>query len=79
MLAPPDTDFVVLERGWLSSNSIVFTGGEQMAVVDTGYCSHSDQTRFLLRAALHGRGLDTIVNTVAEMLHCSLNILLHAY
>jgi glyoxylase-like metal-dependent hydrolase (beta-lactamase superfamily II) len=73
MLAPPDTDFVVLERGWLSSNNIVFADGEQTAVVDTGYCSHADQTCFLIRAALQGRALDTIVNTHLHSDHCGGN------
>jgi glyoxylase-like metal-dependent hydrolase (beta-lactamase superfamily II) len=73
MPAPSGTDFVVLERGWLSSNNIVFAGGKQTAVVDTGYCSHAGQTRFLVRAALHGRALDTIINTHLHSEHCGGN------
>ncbi|TAG24869.1 MAG: MBL fold metallo-hydrolase [Burkholderiales bacterium] len=65
--------YTVLERGWLSSNNIVFAHGERTAVVDTGYCTHAEQTRNLLRAALHGRSLDTIVNTHLHSDHCGGN------
>ena len=49
---PPDTQ--VFERGWLSANNILFTGGEQSVLIDSGYCTHSDQTLALVEAALHG-------------------------
>ena len=49
---PPD--ITVLERGWLSANNIVFGGRHGTAVVDTGYCSHADQTVALVQGALHG-------------------------
>jgi glyoxylase-like metal-dependent hydrolase (beta-lactamase superfamily II) len=65
--------YTVLERGWLSSNNIVFAEGERTAVVDTGYCTHSEQTSNLLRAALHGRSLDTIINTHLHSDHCGGN------
>jgi glyoxylase-like metal-dependent hydrolase (beta-lactamase superfamily II) len=66
-------DYTVLERGWLSSNNIVFAQGEQTAVVDTGYCSHADQTLVLLRAALKGRGPNIIINTHLHSDHCGGN------
>jgi glyoxylase-like metal-dependent hydrolase (beta-lactamase superfamily II) len=53
----------VLERGWLSSNQVVFTEGEATAVVDTGYFTHIDQTLALVDEALDGRPLSRIVNT----------------
>ena len=53
----------VLERGWLSSNNVVFTEGQATAVVDTGYFTHIDQTLALLDEALDGRPLERIVNT----------------
>ena len=34
----------VLERGWLSANNILFTDGEQTLMIDSGYCTHSEQT-----------------------------------
>jgi glyoxylase-like metal-dependent hydrolase (beta-lactamase superfamily II) len=52
----------VLERGWVSSNNIVFLGDEA-AVVDTGYGRHAPQTLGLLHHLLDGRPLARIVNT----------------
>ena len=69
----------MLERGWLSSNSIVFATGEQTAVVDTGYCTHADQTLFLIQAALDGRRLDRIVNTHLHSDHCGGNASLQTH
>ena len=54
----------VLERGWLSSNNIVFLdedGG--VSVVDTGYVTHLDETIRLIDQAREGRPLRRIVNT----------------
>lgn len=65
--------YTVIERGWLSSNNIVFADGERTAVVDTGYCTHVEQTSNLLRAALHGRPLDVIINTHLHSDHCGGN------
>jgi hypothetical protein len=36
----PDS-LLVLERGWLSSNNIVFLEGEQAALIDSGYVTHA--------------------------------------
>jgi glyoxylase-like metal-dependent hydrolase (beta-lactamase superfamily II) len=68
----------VLERGWLSSNSIVFTGGYRTAVVDSGYCTHSMQTVALVRGALGGRPLDRLVSTHLHSDHCGGNAALQA-
>ena len=68
---PPD--ITVLERGWLSANSIVFSGRHGTAVVDTGYCSHADQTLALVHGALAGRALDRILNTHLHSDHCGGN------
>lgn len=53
----------VLERGWVSSNNIVFLGAHEAAVVDTGYGQHAVQTLALLRHVLGVRPLTRIVNT----------------
>lgn len=53
----------VLERGWLSSNNILFLEGESAALVDSGYVSHAPQTVALVRQALDGRRLARLVNT----------------
>jgi glyoxylase-like metal-dependent hydrolase (beta-lactamase superfamily II) len=71
-------DYTVLERGWLSANNIVFTGGEQTAVVDTGYFSHRAQTIALIGSVLGGRPLDRILNTHLHSDHCGGNAALKA-
>lgn len=53
----------VLERGWVSSNNIVFLGRDEAAVVDTGYVRHAAQTVALVQHLLAGRPLARIVNT----------------
>jgi len=68
----PD-DITVFERGWLSSNNILFVGHEQAALVDTGYATHSDQTLALVRSALDGRPLDLLLNTHLHSDHCGGN------
>ena len=55
----------VLERGWLSSNSIVLRDGDAASVIDSGYGAHAEQTLALLAHALRGDRLERLVNT-----HC---------
>lgn len=63
----------VLERGWLSSNNIVFTSGEETLLVDSGYCTHSAQTLLLVEGVLGPRPLDVLVNTHLHSDHCGGN------
>jgi glyoxylase-like metal-dependent hydrolase (beta-lactamase superfamily II) len=65
----------LMVRGWLSSNSIVFTDTQQgwTAVVDTGYFCHAEQTVQLMETALAGHGIDHIVNTHLHSDHCGGN------
>src|SRR5512137_2581124 len=53
----------VLERVWLSSNSIVFDDGASISVVDTGYVSHAPMLVQLIEPLRRGRPLARIVNT----------------
>ena len=69
---------LVLERGWLSANNIVFVGRDETAVVDTGYVTHSEQTLSLIESALAGRPLDLILNTHLHSDHCGGNAALQA-
>ena len=70
----------VLERGWLSANSVVFTSGPAgAAVVDTGYCSHAAQTLALLAQALNGQKLARILNTHLHSDHCGGNATLQQH
>ena len=69
---PPE--ITVFERGWLSSNNILFIGQRSgTALVDTGYCTHSAQTLALVQSALGGRPLEHILNTHLHSDHCGGN------
>lgn len=63
----------VLERGWLSSNNILFLGREQTALIDSGYLSHAAQTVALVAHGLQGRPLDRLLNTHLHSDHCGGN------
>lgn len=64
---------IVFERGWLSSNNILLQGDGPSALVDSGYCTHAQQTLALLRDNLHGRPLDLLLNTHLHSDHCGGN------
>jgi glyoxylase-like metal-dependent hydrolase (beta-lactamase superfamily II) len=65
----------VLERGWLSSNNVVFDTwhAATAAVVDTGYVAHAAQTVSLVRSALGDQRLGRVVNTHLHSDHCGGN------
>jgi glyoxylase-like metal-dependent hydrolase (beta-lactamase superfamily II) len=67
----------VFERGWLSSNNVLFTG-DQPALVDSGYVTHSAQTLALVRHALGAQPLALLVNTHLHSDHCGGNAALQA-
>ncbi|MDH6591541.1 glyoxylase-like metal-dependent hydrolase (beta-lactamase superfamily II) [Variovorax sp. TBS-050B] len=64
---------VVFERGWLSSNNILFAGAGETALVDTGYVTHAAQTVALVEVALGDRPLDRVLNTHLHSDHCGGN------
>jgi glyoxylase-like metal-dependent hydrolase (beta-lactamase superfamily II) len=68
----------VFERGWLSSNNILIQGEGGTALIDSGYCTHAEQTLALLDSALHGRSLDLLLNTHLHSDHCGGNAALQA-
>ncbi len=68
----------VLQRGWLSSNSILMQGADQTALVDSGYCTHAPQTLTLVQSALGARPLDLLINTHLHSDHCGGNAALQA-
>jgi glyoxylase-like metal-dependent hydrolase (beta-lactamase superfamily II) len=68
----------VFERGWLSSNNILFTGPGQTALIDSGYVIHAEQTLALVEHALEGRKLDRLINTHLHSDHCGGNAALQA-
>lgn len=63
----------VFERGWLSSNNVLICGESQSALIDSGYCTHAEQTLSLVEHALAGRPLDVLVNTHLHSDHCGGN------
>lgn len=70
----------VFERGWLSSNNILFLGDESCALVDSGYSTHSAQTIELVQSTLGIRPLDFLLNTHLHSDHCGGNAALqHVY
>jgi glyoxylase-like metal-dependent hydrolase (beta-lactamase superfamily II) len=73
----------VFERGWLSSNSILFVGAgsaDEAVLVDTGYWTHAAQTIALVRHRLGDRPLQRVVNTHLHSDHCGGNqALQHAF
>ncbi|WP_321794151.1 MBL fold metallo-hydrolase [Caballeronia sp. J97] len=75
MKSLPDS-MTVFERGWLSSNNVLFASAEGTAIVDTGYASHAPQTLALVKQTLGARALDLIVNTHLHSDHCGGNALL---
>ena len=68
----------VFERGWLSSNNVLFVGRNDVALVDTGYVTHSGQTLALVESVLGARPLDRVLNTHLHSDHCGGNAALQA-
>ncbi len=71
--APLPEGVHVFERGWLSSNNILFLGAQSAALIDSGYGTHSRQTVELVKAALVNRPLDILLNTHLHSDHCGGN------
>lgn len=68
----------ILERGWLSSNNVLFIGRDDTALVDTGYLTHVPQTLALVQHELGARRLDRVINTHLHSDHCGGNAALQA-
>ncbi len=73
----PDS-LLVLERGWLSANNIIFFEGENATVVDSGYVTHAAQTVELVGNALCGQRLKRLINTHSHSDHIGGNAALQA-
>ena len=63
----------VFERGWLSANNILFTGKNTSSLIDSGYCTHAQQTLLLVESVLQDRPLDVLINTHLHSDHCGGN------
>jgi glyoxylase-like metal-dependent hydrolase (beta-lactamase superfamily II) len=68
----------VFERGWLSSNNILIQGVGGNALIDSGYCTHAEQTLTLVESALQGQPLERLLNTHLHSDHCGGNAALQA-
>ena len=72
----------VIERGWLSSNNVLFFEGESATLVDAGYVGHAAQTVELVRSALASRRappkLNRLINTHSHSDHIGGNAALQA-
>ena len=69
---------LVIERGWLSANSIVSFDGDDATVVDSGYVTHAAQTVELVAHAVRGRRLKRLINTHSHSDHIGGNAALQA-
>ena len=69
----------VFERGWLSSNNILFLDDDGGALIDSGYATHAPQTLALVRHGLQERPLTRLFNTHLHSDHCGGNALLQAH
>ena len=70
-LLPPD--IAVFERGWLSSNNVLLNSGDSAVLIDSGYCTHAEQTLALVTHALGERPLNQLLNTHLHSDHCGGN------
>jgi len=68
----------VFERGWLSSNSILIQGANGNTLIDSGYCTHAEQTVALVQSALQGSPMHLLINTHLHSDHCGGNAALQA-
>lgn len=69
MSLPLPTSMLVLERGWLSANNILFFDGDDATLIDSGYVTHAEQTVDLVGHALDGRKLTRLINTHSHSDH----------
>ena len=69
----------VFERGWLSSNCVLFADDTGATLIDSGYFTHADQTLALVNRAIERHRtprLRRVINTHLHSDHCGGNALL---
>ncbi len=81
-LIAPDTlpdGMHVFERGWLSSNCVLFADEQGATLIDSGYITHAEQTHALVMRAIERHPtpkLRRVINTHLHSDHCGGNALL---
>lgn len=78
-LEPMPPGMRVFERGWLSSNCVLFEDSGGATLVDSGYVSHAEQTYQMVMHAVERHGTPTlrrIINTHLHSDHCGGNALI---
>ncbi len=71
----------VFERGWLSSNCILFEDDAGSTLIDSGYVTHAEQTLAMVLHALESHRnpkLRRVINTHLHSDHCGGNAALQA-
>jgi glyoxylase-like metal-dependent hydrolase (beta-lactamase superfamily II) len=69
----------VLQRGWLSSNQVLFFDDDGASVLDSGYVSDAEETLRLVGEALGDAPLKRLLNTHIHSDHAGGNALLQAH
>lgn len=59
----------VIERGWLSANTVLLFDGDDACAIDSGYVSDAVETVQRVRSALAGRRLRCLLNTHSHSDH----------
>ncbi len=76
MNLPPHIHFI--QRGWVSSNSIIVSGGDAPAIVDTGHHEDVAETMRLVGQCINVADLRLIVNTHCHWDHIGANNVIRA-
>lgn len=78
--SPLPPGWLFWQRGWLSANNLLCLSPDgDHALVDSGYCAHSDQTLQLVQHALGVAPLPRLINTHLHSDHCGGNAALQAH
>ena len=69
MTAPLPPSIRVLERGWLSANTVLLMDGAEAAAVDSGYVTDAAETVRMVHDVLGARRLTRLINTHSHADH----------
>lgn len=72
------SEFIFLQRDWLSSNSLLIADKYSSVLFDSGYVTHSEQLLQLVKHQLDSQPLDVVINTHLHSDHCGGNALLQS-